>query len=185
MAQRPADGDKVCLGAIASPHGVRGMVRVKPFTENPQDIAAYGPVALEHGGSFELRVQGISKGLVMTRIDGVTSRDDAEALKGERIYVTRAQLPDAAEEEVYQSDLIGLDAIDPGLGVVGRITAVFDFGAGEMLEVKRPQGKPVLLPFGGAIPITIDDDGVHLAVDPVWLEDDTKAEKPPTDKGSS
>ena len=177
MAQGPADGDKVCLGAIASPHGVRGMVRVKPFTENPRDIAAYGPVVLDDGRAFTLTAQSLSKGLVMTRLEGVTTREEAEALKGERLYVTRAQLPQAAADEVYQADLIGLAAIDPDMGVVGRVTAVFDFGAGEMLEVKPLKGKPVLLPFGDDNPITIDAAGVHLAVDPVWLEDDPKGEK--------
>lgn len=172
MANGSMDGEKVCLGAVASPHGVRGMVRIKPFTERPKDIASYGPVTLADGRSFELQVQGISKGLVLVKLEGVTSRDDAEALKGERIYVMRAQLPAPGDDEVYQGDLIGLDLHDPEKGHIGRVIAVFDFGGGAMLEVKRNEGKPVLVPFGDAHPMTIDDRGITLAVDQAWLEDE-------------
>lgn len=176
MAQMPRDSERICLGAIASPHGVRGMVRVKPFTENPQDIAAYGPVLLDDGRSFDLNLHGTTKGLVMVKLMGIDSRDEAEQLKGERLYVLREQLPAPHEDEVYQADLIGLDVHDPELGLIGRVAAVFDFGAGAMVEVRRKQGKAVLLPFGDNNPITIEDGIMHLNVDPIWLEDEAKAD---------
>jgi 16S rRNA processing protein RimM len=174
MADASVDGEKICLGAIASPHGVRGMVRIKPFTEHPQDIASYGPVHLADGRQFELNIHGANKGLVLVKLQGVMSRDDAEALKGERIYVMRTELPQADADEVYQTDLIGLDLFDPDEGQIGRITAVYDFGAGAMFEIKPLKGKPVMVPFGGVNPIRVDDEGVHLKIDPAWLNDESE-----------
>ena len=92
-----SSGQWVCLGAVAAPHGIRGLVRVKAFTDHPEDIAAYGAVILEDGRQFDLTIKGMVKGMVMTSFSGVTSRDHAEALKGERFYVDRAALPQTDE----------------------------------------------------------------------------------------
>jgi len=167
---------KVCLGAIASPHGVRGMVRIKPFTEEAENIGAYGPVSLADGRRFYLKVRGLAKGMVLASLDGISSRDEAEGLKGELIYVDRDTLPEPAAEEIYHADLIGRVLIDPSLGVIGRITGVYDFGAGSMFEVRRDKGRSVIIPFNETNPISpgMDDAGdaiVTLKVDPVWLED--------------
>lgn len=163
--------DKICLGVIAAPHGVRGLVRVKSFTERPQDIAAYGEVQFADGRKVDLSVHGLSKGFVLIKISGVDSRNQAEELKGAELYVLRKQLPEADADDVYQADLIGLDLFDSEQGRIGRITAVFDFGAGAMLEVKPKKGESVLVPFGGKNPIEIDDKGAWLKVDKVWLDD--------------
>ena len=170
------DTRKVCLGAIASPHGVRGMVRIKPFTETPESIGAYGPVNLADGRKFTLVVRSVAKGMVLASLDGITSRTDAEGLKGELIYIDRDRLPETETEEIYHADLIGRNVCDPSLGVIGPIIGVYDFGAGPMLEVRRPKGKPVLIPFGDTNPITVgtgdeEDGAVTLKVDPAWLED--------------
>ncbi|XDZ65689.1 ribosome maturation factor RimM [Alphaproteobacteria bacterium LSUCC0684] len=167
---------KVCLGAIASPHGVRGMVRIKPFTEEAENIGAYGPVSLADGRRFSLSVRSVAKGMVLASLEGISSRDDAEGLKGELIYVDQDALPDPLAEEIYHADLIGRMLVDPSLGVIGRITGVYDFGAGSMLEVQRDKGRPVIIPFPETNPISpgMDDAGdeiVTLKVDPVWLED--------------
>ena len=106
-----SSGQWVCLGAVAAPHGVRGLVRVS-FTDHPEDIAAYGAVILEDGRQFDLTIKGMVKGMVMTS-SGVTSRDQAEALKGERFYVDRAALPQTDDDEIYHADLIGAVVHDP------------------------------------------------------------------------
>jgi len=165
---------KVCLGAIASPHGVRGMVRIKPFTEEPENIGAYGPVNLADGRRFTLTVRSMAKGMVLATLDGITTREAAEELKGEQIFVDRNRLPQPEAEEIYHADLIGLEVMDPSIGVIGKITGIYDFGAGSMLEVRREKGKPVLLPFGNMSPITLETGGterVSLNIDPIWLED--------------
>lgn len=164
-------GDRVCLGVITSPHGVRGMVKVKPFTEDATSVGAYGPVTLEDGRQFKVDVRSLNKGMVLAALNGITSREDAEALRGEAIYVDRDRLPEPEADSVYQADLIGLIVADPALGEIGRVSAVFDFGAGAMLEVKRRGAKPVLIPFGGAHRFDITEDRIDLTVDPVWLEE--------------
>ena len=168
----------ICLGAVASPHGVRGLVRVKAFTDQPEDIAAYGAVTFEDGRKFDLTVKGMIKGMVMTAFSGVTSRDQADAIKGERFYVDRSSLPETDGDDIYHADLVGADVVDPQQGVMGKVLGVFDFGAGEMLEIKPPKGKPVMVPFHGDA--QFDDnqpDGgktVTMAVDPIWFDDGKK-----------
>jgi len=165
---------KVCLGAIASPHGVRGMVRIKPFTEKPENIGAYGPVSLADGRRFSLSVRSVAKGMVLASLDGVASREEAEGLKGEKIFVDRDCLPETGGEEIYHADLIGREVHDPALGLIGTITGIYDFGAGTVLEVRRQKGGAVILPFPETNPFEVEpgEDGpVTLTVDPVWLED--------------
>ena len=166
----------VCLGAVAAPHGVRGLLRVKAFTDLPEDIAAYGAVVLEDGRRFDLTVKGMVKGMVMTSFSGVTSRDHAEALKGERFYVDRAALPQTDEDEIYHADLIGAMVHDPEQGIMGQVLGVFDFGAGEMLEIKPPKGKAVMVPFHADAQFD-GDKTVAMAVDPIWFDDGKKPDE--------
>lgn len=162
---------RVCIGVITAPHGVRGMVKIKPFTARPEDIAAYGPVTLDHGQQVKIVVKSIAKGLVLAQLDKVTDRETAETLKGCSLHVDRTMLPDPGEDEIYQHDLIGATVADHKTGPIGAVTGVYDFGAGEMLEVSRPGGKSVLIPFGGDRGITLEAGRITLDVDPVWLED--------------
>lgn len=145
---------RVCVGAIIGAQGVRGEVRIKSFTANPEDIGALGPVETEDGGRrFTLKVtRGVKDG-VAAWLSGVVDRDAAQALKGCKLYVARSALPQLAggNGEFYRADLIGLavrwmDAPRPD----GEIVAVHNFGGGDLIEVSMPEGeKPrtVLLPF--------------------------------------
>ena len=149
---------RICLGAIAGAHGVRGLVRIKSFTAAPRDIAAYGPLEDEAGTRrFEIAVKGETKGLVLAALAGVGDRDAAEALKGTRLYVERAALPPPEdEEEYYHADLIGLRAETPDGTGLGRVVAVHNFGAGDLLELERPDGTELLLPFTKAAVPAVD-----------------------------
>ena len=166
----------VCLGAVAAPHGVRGLVRVKAFTDHPEDIAAYGAVILEDGRQFDLTIKGMVKGMVMTSFSGVTNRDQAEALKGERFYVDRAALPQTDDDEIYHADLIGAMVHDPEQGIMGQVLGVFDFGAGEMLEIKPPKGKAAMVPFHADAQFD-GDKTVTMVVDPIWFDDGKKPDE--------
>jgi 16S rRNA processing protein RimM len=139
---------RVCLGVIVGAHGVRGAVKIKTFTADPAAVAAYGPVADEAGArSFELSLAGPTKGGVIARIAGVDDRDAALALKGTKLFVDRIVLPEPQEDEFYHADLIGLAVELADGGVVGRIKAVHDFGAGDLLEIALPGGGTAMLPF--------------------------------------
>src|SRR5690349_9688418 len=121
----PADAadltKRVCVGVVAGPQGVRGAVRIKSFTENPEDIARYGPVENESGNRrFELRINGAAKGVLIAQLSGVASRSQAEGLRGLRLYLPRAALPQTEADEYYHADLIGLEAVLGDGTPVGR-----------------------------------------------------------------
>ena len=133
-----ADKDKICLGVIVAAFGVRGEVRIRPFTAQPENIAAYG--CLFAGAGREFRVQALrlqKNGGVVARLSGVATREQAQALSGTRLYVPRAALPATGKEEWYHADIIGLAAYGQEGGEWGRVKAIWDFGAGDMLELER------------------------------------------------
>ncbi len=159
---------RVCLGAIAGAHGVRGLVKIKSFTQDPADLTAYGPLADESGRRrFEIAVTGRATGLLVARIAGVEDRDAAQALRGVRLYVARAALPEPEDaEQFYQADLIGLAAEDPQGRPLGTIVAVENYGAGDFLEIARAEGAPLLVPFTKAAVPLVDLEGGRVVVAP-------------------
>ena len=148
-------GARVCLGAIAGAHGVRGLVKIKSFTQDPANLTAYGPLTDESGHRrFEIAVSGQAKGVLLARIEGVEDRDAAQALRGVRLYVARAVLPEPEVEEFYLADLIGLAVEDPDGRPLGKVAAVENYGAGDLLEIARPEDAPLLVPFTkAAVPL--------------------------------
>lgn len=167
-------GSRVCIGAIAGAHGVRGAVRVKSFTGDPRDVGAYGPVEVEGGERrFRLKVTGEAKGLVVATLDGVTDRDAAEALKGTRLYVSRDRLPRTDEDEFLYSDLEGLEARSEAGEVLGRVRGAADFGAGEVLDIGLVDGGSLVVPFTkAAVPVVDVAGGYLVAVPPVYAPDE-------------
>ena len=163
-----ASPERVCVGAIAGAHGVRGTIRVRSFTVEPADIAAYGMVSDEAGGrQFELELVGASGGDVLVRIDGVDDRDAAEALKGLRLYVPRSALPPLDDDECYHGDLLGLVAELKDGTELGTVVAVMTIGETEVLEVDRGSGRTkALVPFTRAAVPVVDIAGRRLVVDP-------------------
>lgn len=158
--------DRLCVGVIVGAQGVKGAVRIKHFTERATDLAAYGPVEDEAGlRRFHLKTVGFGKGVVLAMLEGVASRDDAEGLKGVRLFVPRAALPAVAEDEFYYSDLVGLTAILADGRELGKVKAVFDFGGGDIIEVVGPGGA-VMLPFTRAVVPMIDLAAGRLIVEP-------------------
>ncbi len=156
MAAAAKAGERVCLGVMVGAHGVRGLVKVKSFTEVPEDVAAYGPVSDEAGRrQWTLEAVGRGKGVVLARVSGVDDRDQAQALHGTEIYVPRDVLPALDEETFYHADLIGLRAEDTAGRTVGRVAAVENYGAGDILEIALEitgetaveGGQSLMLPF--------------------------------------
>ena len=155
--------DRVLLGVVAAPHGVRGLVRIKSFTEDPMAVATYGPLS-DESGKKEYRVETLSaaRGAVLARIEGVADRTAAEALRGLRLYVERKRLPEAGEREWYEADLIGLKAVGTDGRDWGKVIAFHDFGAGSMMEVSGG----VMLPFTDEMVPEIDVEGGKIVIDP-------------------
>ncbi len=163
-----AAGARVRVGEIVGVHGVRGLVRLRSFTETPQAVAAYGRVGDESGRrAFELRLHSWVKGVWIARIEGVETREAAEALKGVGLFIDRARLPEPEDGAFYHADLIGLRAERAGDGEsLGRVLAVHDFGAGTMLEVQLSDGDTVMVPFTLAAVPVVDVAAGRVVIDP-------------------
>jgi 16S rRNA processing protein RimM len=164
----PKPNDRVLIGAVASPHGVRGLVKLKCFTEDPARVAAYGSITDESGRrEFRFAVLGTVKGGVLARFEGVADRNAADALKGTRLYVARAALPQlTAENEYYCGDLVGLGVETRDGRRLGRVKAVLNYGAGDVLEVENDGEPSLFLPFTRASVPEIDLAAGRLVADP-------------------
>ncbi|GAB1377757.1 ribosome maturation factor RimM [Pararhodobacter sp.] len=159
--------DRVCVGAIAGAFGVRGEVRLKSFCAQPEAIAAYAPLWSEDGKrQFSVRLgQAIPNGF-SARLSGIDTREEAEALKGLRLFADRERLPALPDDEFYHADLIGLTVLDTGGAVLGRVSAVLNHGAGDILEIQRPGKGNALLPFTLAVVPTVDLAAGRIIADP-------------------
>lgn len=164
------------LGVISGAHGVRGEVRIKTFTEDPNAIAAYGPLRDERAGAtYALAIRGLVRGQVIARIDGVRDRDSAQRLAGVRLCVARGMLPEPRREQWYLADLIGLAAEGVDGAKLGVVRDVRNFGAGDVLEIAREGESELYLPFSRRVVPTVDLAARLLVI---ALPDDEA--KPPT-----
>lgn len=153
----------VCVGAIAGAYGVRGEARVKSFCAEPSEIERYSPLTTEDGRAFGLRITRPLKGAFAVRMTGVATREEAESLRGTRLYAPRERLPALAEDEFYHADLIGLEVVDTGGAVLGRVRAVHDFGAGDVIEIVGES--ELMVPFTRAAVPTVDLGAGRLVAD--------------------
>lgn len=157
----------VQLAVIGAAHGIKGEVRVKTYTGDPLDLGSYGLLYDTSGKSYEILSIRPSKTVVVVRFAGVDDRNAAEALNGKELYVDHAQLPqDLDEDEFYYTDLIGLAVRDSAGVSYGKVSAVFNFGGGDVLEIKESGKKPVLIPFTlVSVPEILMEEGAIL-IDP-------------------
>ena len=158
----------VKVGAIAGAYGVRGEVRLKSFCAAPEAIADYAPLTTEDGArQFDVTLLRPIKGGFAARLSGIATREQAEALRGTALFTPRARLPSLPDDEFYHADLIGLAVQDTGGRPLGRVKAVHDHGAGDLLEVVGPGLKDgVLVPFRREIVPTVDLSAGRIVVDP-------------------
>lgn len=160
-------GDKVCVGALAGAFGVRGEVRLKSFCADPAAIADYAPLSLEDGRSVDLVLTRPIKSGFAARITLVTTHEEAEALRGTRLFAERSRLPSLSDDEFYHADLIGLEVVDTGGVRRGRVSGVFDNGVDDILEITVPErSETALLPFTRDAVPTVDLLTGRLVVDP-------------------
>ena len=142
-------------------------MRIRTCTERAEDIAAYGPLTDETGArSFTLVDLKPIKGGIAARVEGIQDRTAAEALKGTQLYVARDALPDSEGDEFYHTDLLGMRVVTVNGEEFGRVLAVHDFGAGDVLEIERMDGPPLVVPFTRDTVPEIDTDKGHLVLIP-------------------
>ncbi len=164
----------VLLGIVGAPHGIKGEVRIKAFTGDPLALADYGPLVDEKGRRFEIAALRPAKEVVVARLKGVTSREGAEMLNGVKLFVARARLPAPEDEDEFlQADLVGCAIVGSDGAVLGTVTAVANYGAGDLLDIETPDGRSVLMPFTRAYAPRIDIAGRRIeALPPEGLFED-------------
>jgi len=162
----------ICIARIGAAHGVRGAVKLWTFTEDPLAVKAYGPLLTKDGArSFEVASARAAKGHLVATLKGVATREDAERLNGIELYVAREKLPATDQNEYYHADLIGLAAVTSANAPLGRVVAIHNFGAGDIIEIAPPHGPTMLLPFTNAVVPTVDLAGGSVVIElPVEIE---------------
>jgi 16S rRNA processing protein RimM len=147
----------ICVAKIGAAHGVRGEVKLWPYTDDPLAVMHYGPLSTKDGArQFEVARAREAKGHLVATLKGVAGRDEAERLNGLELYVARDKLPAPEAGEYYHVDLIGLDAVNAAGASIGRVFAIHNFGAGDIIEIAPPRGPTMLLPFTDAVVPTVD-----------------------------
>ena len=162
----------IIVGAIAGAFGTRGEVRLKSFCAVPEDIETYGTLFSEDGSKeFEITITRPIKNGFAAKVKGVRFKDQADTLRGTSLHVPREKLPNLPDDEFYHSDLIGLQVFDTGGAILGKVTAVLDHGAGDILEIHGPGLKqPAMLPFTKEAVPTVDlTSGRIIADSPIGV----------------
>jgi 16S rRNA processing protein RimM len=162
-------GKRICVAQFGAPHGVRGEVRLKSFTADPAAVAQYKPLQTEDGKqTFAIEsLRPVKDGMLVVRLCGVTDRNAAEALRNLRLYVDRDRLPPPEEGEFYHTDLVGLAAVTTDGNLFGKVVAIHNFGAGDLIEIAPEGGGPTeLLPFTQAVVPKVDIAAGHVIVVP-------------------
>jgi 16S rRNA processing protein RimM len=156
----------ICIARIGAAHGVRGAVKLWTFTEDPLAVQAYGPLATKDGArQFEVTHAREAKGHLVATLKGIATREDAERLNGIELYIARDRLPATDENEYYHADLIGLAAVNAAQEPLGRVVAIHNFGAGDIIEIAPPQGATMLLPFTNAVVPSVDLAGGRVVIE--------------------
>ncbi|MES2750384.1 MAG: ribosome maturation factor RimM [Pseudomonadota bacterium] len=166
---------RICVARIGAAHGVRGEVKLWPFTEDPMAVIDYGPLSSKDGArQFEVVRARVAKDHLVAVLKGIATREDAERVNGIELYIARSSLPATEAGEYYHADLIGLRAIDARGNAIGKVFAVHNFGAGDIIEIAPPQGPTLLLPFTDAVVPTVDLAGGNVVIElPSEIEGDS------------
>jgi 16S rRNA processing protein RimM len=165
---------QICVARIGAAHGVRGAVKLWTFTEDPLAVKHYGPLTSKDGTrQFEVATAREANGHLVATLKGIATREEAERLNGIELYIAREKLPDTDEDEYYHADLIGLAAVNAANEPIGHVTAIHNFGAGDIIEIAPPHGATMLLPFTNAVVPTVDLENGRVVIElPAEIEGD-------------
>jgi 16S rRNA processing protein RimM len=156
----------ICVARIGAAHGVRGAVKLWTFTEDPLAVRHYGPLTTKDGTrQFEVTHAREARDHLVATLKGIATREEAERLNGVELYIARDKLPETDEGEYYHADLIGLAAVTAADVPIGRVIAIHNFGAGDIIEIAPPHGATLLLPFTNAVVPTVDLAGGRVVIE--------------------
>ncbi len=184
----PKPQNPILMAVVGAAHGIKGELRVKTFTGDPMALGAYGPLFSSDGRAFEITAIRPANTVLVVRFKHVSSREQAEAMTGTELFVDRAALPDSGEDgEFYHADLIGLEVRDEAGEPVGTVTAVENFGGGDILELAIGGRKGVLIPFTRDAVPEVDLKARFIRIESVaaGLVDDGEEDGAPVDGSPS
>jgi 16S rRNA processing protein RimM len=154
--------EKVCIGEISNVHGIKGQVLVRSFAENVEMFTDGTELTDKSGNNtFTFTKFAPHKNSFLATLEGIETREAAEEIKGTKIYIDRDALPETQEDEAYYVDLIGLNVIEDGQAI-GGVIAVQNFGASDLLEIKRDGARNIYLPYTDKTILKIDGDDIHV-----------------------
>ena len=170
----------ICVARIGAAHGVRGAVKLWTFTEDPLAVKHYGPLMTRDGArQFEVAHVREARDHLVATFKGIATREDAERLNGIELYVPREKLPATEADEYYHTDLIGLAAVTTDGDALGRVLAIHNFGAGDIIEIAPLKGATMLLPFSNAVVPEVDLAGGRVVIAlPQEVEGEDEGEEP-------
>ncbi|MDE1901824.1 MAG: 16S rRNA processing protein RimM [Alphaproteobacteria bacterium] len=165
---------KICVGQFAGAHGVRGLAKLRSFTEDPEAIFDYKPLSFEDGRTVKVGFKSAVKDCFLVSVDGVDTKEQADLLRGDKLYVPRAALPKTRKGEYYEADLVGLTVTDAAGHSYGRIMALHDHGAGAFIEIGTHKKDSFMLPFKDAFVPDIDvvNGTARVVIPDGWLSKD-------------
>ena len=176
----PKPENPIQMAVIGAAHGIKGELRVKSFAADPLALGEYGPLYARDGRSFEVQDIRPAKEVVVVRFKGIGDRNAAEALTGTELFIDRSALPDDGDEDdFYHADLIGLVVKDEQGVVIGKVSAVHNYGGGDLLELTLGGRRGVLIPFTKAAVTEVSISGGSICVDPIaagLVEDEEDSE---------
>jgi len=171
---------KICVGMIMSAHGVRGLVRLRSFTEDPESLLGYKKLSDENGEkTFTFNIKSAAKDFYIAEINGLKNKEQADALRGTKLYVPRSALPKTKKAEYYEADLVGLFIQDKQGKNYGTVKAVHNYGGGPFLEIGRSKVDSFMLPFTDACVPNVDLKAGLVTIDPPegWMKDEKPEEE--------
>lgn len=168
--------DKILVGVIVGAHGIKGQVRLRSLTEQPDAIGKYKPLNDAAGREYAIKLVGVARDAFIATIKGITDRTAAEALQGVELFVARDALPKPKRNEYYAADLVGLTARDDSGKIYGVVQALHDYGGGPLLEIAPTSGKNFMLPFRDAFVPDVDIAAgiVRVIIPDGWLDTSAK-----------
>jgi len=164
--------EKILVGVIVGAHGIKGQVRLRSLTEQPEAIGKYKPLTDAAGREFAIKLVGVARDAFIATIKGVTDRTTAESLQGVELFVARDALPKPKRNEYYAADLVGLTAQDDSGKIYGTVQALHDYRGGPLLEIAPASGKNFMLPFRDAFVPDVDivAGTVQVIIPEGWLD---------------
>lgn len=160
------------MGVFSAPHGVRGQLKLRSFTEFPEDIATYSPLLDKQGNTYSLTIEGEAGDMLIVSVEGVADRTGAEKLKNIKLYTPRTSLPKLKKGEYYHEDLVGLSVYTQDGKPFGEILSVHDFGAGALVNIRLSSGGEEYMPFNPTVFPKVDIDARRAVIDPPFIMKD-------------